>query len=136
MLISKAFNVIDHDILFTKLPVIGIRGTALKLIKSYLGGRKQFVDVDGYKSSDMDVIHGVPQGSIIGPLLFLLYVNDIQFACNATVLSFADDTTLLVSGSNPQELYEKANTVMTDILNYFTANKLLLNTSKTKYMVI
>ena len=134
--LSKAFDVIDHTILYEKLYRLGIRGSMLQWIRSYLTDRKQFVDIDGVKSSCKTVVHGVPQGSILGPLLFLLYVNDIQFASTATVLSFADDTTLLVSSSNPADLIEKANLAMSQMHNYFTANKLLLNISKTKFMII
>ena len=134
--LSKAFDVIDHDILYNKLNRLGIRGTALKWFQSYLTHRLQYVEVDGHKSSHKYIVHGVPQGSILGPLIFLLYINDIQFLSKENILSFADDTTVLVSSSDRNELFEKANRILTKIHNYFTANKLLLNIEQTKFIVI
>ena len=82
---SKAFDTVDHDILLLKLGHYGIRGTALDWFRDYMSGRKQFVTYNGVKSSLSNVSCGVPQGSILGPLLFLIYVNDIQ---NVTHHSF------------------------------------------------
>ena len=79
---------------------------------------------------------GVPQGSILGPLLFLIYVNDIGNSCHANILSFADDTTLYMSGSNLDQLYADANTQINSLLEWFCSNKLTLNAKKTKYIVI
>ena len=93
---AKAFDKVDHSILINKLPKVGIRGRLLKWISDFLRGRKQFVAVDGAVSSESDVISGVPQGTVLGPLLFLVYMVDInnqtQF-CN--VRSFAYDTRVM-----------------------------------------
>ena len=79
----------------------GIRGTANKWIESYLTNRSQYVDFDSHKSYSLPVRCGVPQGSILGPLLFLLYINDISHSTTENILSFADDTTVFLSDSDP-----------------------------------
>ena len=86
--LSKAFDTIDHSKLLSKLHNYGIRGNALELIKSYLSDRKQYVKVLDEESSELDVIYGIPQGSVLGPLLFLLYIN------NGLFVLFADDTNI------------------------------------------
>ena len=94
--LSKAFDCINHKILFAKLEHIGIRDTALKLIMSYMRNRKQLVDVNGSKSDYLEISIGVPQGSILGPLLFLIYVNDLILSSSCVqFVMFADDTTIL-----------------------------------------
>ena len=110
--ISKAFDVISHDILLKKLNTYGIRGNVNNWFRSYLSDRKQFVDIDGHSSSHVNMQCGVPQGSILGPLLYLLYVNDISKSCRGNILSFADDTTLYMSNSNLNELFLEANSTI------------------------
>ena len=96
--ISAAFDKVWHKGLIAKLSQIGIDGTLLTLFTSYLSNRKQCVVVDGVKSSLLDVKAGVPQGSRLGPLLFIIYINDIINDIESEILIFADDTTLLASG--------------------------------------
>jgi hypothetical protein len=125
---------VDHGILFKKLQKIGIRGTELKWFKSYLTNRKQFVFMNGVSSSLLEIILGVPQGSILGPLLFLIYINDLPASSLLRSLLFADDTALLARGSNIDELAVFVNSEFQKIVHYFSANKLSLHPQKTKVM--
>ena len=98
---KKAFDTVNHKILLDKLFRYGIRGKTLNWFKSYLTNRKQFVNFQGTESLTEYVIWGVPQGSILGPLLFIIYINDLPNVTNKLVpILFADDTTLLIEGSN------------------------------------
>ena len=90
--LSKAFDTVDHKILIQKLDHYGIRGLPQQLIKSYLDNRLQFTSVDGTTSNLTPITCGVPQGSTLGPLLFLLYINDLPLASNLNTKLFADDT--------------------------------------------
>jgi len=94
--LQKAFDTVDHDILLAKLYHYGIRGKVHSLFRSYLTGRRQFVSILGKKSSESFMLHGVPQGSVLGPLLFLIYVNDLHCAIKFSIINhFADDTNIL-----------------------------------------
>ena len=131
--LSKAFDTLDHNILLSKLDHYGIRGNLLSWLKSYLSNRKQFVDVYGIRSKEEDITVGVPQGSILGPLLFLIYINDLPAAlCKLIPVMFADDTNLIVKGKNIDELVKTLNAELECLSDYFKANKLKLNTDKTK----
>ena len=134
--LSKAFDVIDHKILLHKLHQYGIRGIVNKWFENYLKDRTQFVNFDDNDSTKRHILCGVPQGSILGPLLYLVYVNDIAKACDSSIFSFADDTTMVLSHSNLQTLFENANAHMNELYMWFCANKLSLNAGKTKYIVI
>ena len=135
--LSKAFDVINHNVLFYKLGRYGIRGVANDWFRSYLSNRKQYVEIEGIESPMRNLNCGVPQGSILGPLLFLIYVNDISNSSpNGSILSFADDTTLYMSDSNLTDLFYKTNVAITDLFNWFCSNKLKLNATKTKYILI
>ena len=91
--LSKAFDTVNHEILLAKLKHCGVRGMSLKWFQNYLSERQQFVNFNGYSSPCKKVKCGVPQGSILGPLLFLIYINDLCRASNASdILLFADDT--------------------------------------------
>ena len=90
--------------MLSKLSQIGVGGNFFKLLQSYLSHRKQCVIIDGVKSSFQEVIAGVPQGSRLGPLLFIIYINDIVHEIDSEMLIFADDTTLLACGQDPAEI--------------------------------
>ena len=132
--LSTAFDTINPNILLSKLNNYGIRGVDNKWIESYLTNIMQYVDLDSHISTRLPVRCGVPQGSIPGPLLFL--INDISHSTTNNILSFADDTTVFLSDSNPSRLFNRANTSMDAIFNWFCANKLALNATITQYMVI
>ena len=134
--LSKAFDIIDHSILLYKLHNMGVRGVALSWLESYLTNRKQYVEIENTKSDIKIIKHGVPQGSVLGPLLFLIYVNDINTKNDNNTLCFADDTTIFVTSSDPNELFLKANDILNKSYDWFCANKLKLNTKKTNYMII
>ena len=134
--LSKAFDTLDHSILAKKLEFYGFRGIVNKLMISYLTNRQQYV-VYNYGSSNLaSVQYGVPQGSILGPLLFLLYINDIDTISNLLVfVLFADDTTILCSNADIDELYRIINLEISKLSDWFRANKLSLNIKKTNYML-
>ena len=134
--LRKAFDTVNHDILIRKLQFYGVRGIPLTLINSFLTGRKQYTLVKGCKSKTRGVTCGVPQGSILGPFLFLVYVNDLHLATNLKVNLFADDA--YISGNNVSEasLESEMNDELEKIFHWLNANKLSLNISKTSYMII
>ena len=126
--LSKAFDSTNHDILLRKLKCYGIRGISLELIHSYLFNRKQFVYIDGVNSTLLTLAGGIPQGSILGQLIFLLYVNDIQYVSpNLCPIIFADDTNLFVSLKNINEISTIITSEIPKIELWFLANKLLIN---------
>lgn len=133
---KKAFDSIKHEILLVKLNQYGIRGVSLKLISSYLTNRFQYC-VTQHAISKMDKIkYGVPQGSILGPLLFLLYINDIiNIRLTPDMVLYADDTNVFFSGKDIDSLEKQANRWLQHLSIWLTANKLELNTKKTKYVI-
>ena len=142
--LSKAFDTLNHSILLSKLHYYGIRNTALTLLKSYFTNRKQYCDYKG-TSSIMLLIHkGVPQGSLLGPLLFILYVNDFYLSSNkCTFLMYADDTTLLSTydtfhtntDTDIATIQRNINEELLRVTTWLSRNKLLINTTKTKMTV-
>ena len=133
---KKAFDTINHDILICKMEKYGVRGVVLDWIKSYLNGRKQFVKLGDYCSSCLDIACGVPQGSVLGPKLFILYINDIcKVSKLLKLVLFADDTNIFCSGDDLAELLKDLTEEIIKLKNWFDYNKLSLNLAKTKIML-
>ncbi len=133
--LSKAFDTINHDILLKKLDNLGVRGVSNTWFRNYLENRMQYMELNSAKSTLESLTCSVPQGSILGPILFLIYVNDI---CNCTrldILSFADDTTITVSSADIDSLYTLMNSELKKLDCWFRANRLCLNVKKTKYIL-
>jgi hypothetical protein len=140
--LSKAFDTLDHKILIQKLEYYGIKGTALKLMESYLTNRKQYVEIHDTKSDILTLTTGVPQGSILGPLLFIIYINDIAQASKLfDFIIYADDTTLsttletVVNKDNASNSDINLNIELANVSNWLCANKLSLNVAKCKYII-
>ena len=114
----------------------GIRGIANNWVKSYHSNRQQFVSIHGFKSKQQTMNYGVPQGSVLGPLLFLVYINDLHKAIKySTVHHFADDTNLLVVGKNLEIIQKQINRDLKLLCNWLRANKISLNASKTELII-
>ena len=138
--LSKAFDTIDHTVLLAKLRYYGIHDTALLLLKSYLNNRKQYVEFEDTKSEILPITIGVPHGSILGPLLFIIYINDFSQASNIfKFIMYADDTTLFSNlksfGNNIQTKEYLINAELSNVIEWLHINKLSLNKSKSKYMI-
>ena len=129
--IKKAFDSVCHKILIKKLEFYGIRGVANKLLHSYLQNRLQFVSINNVKSNLEPVTCGVPQGSILGPLLFLLYINDLPVSLKTMPRLFADDTALLIHESSFSKMESLANSELSNISKWMIANRLTLHPNKT-----
>ena len=142
--LSKAFDTLDHKVLLTKLHYYGIRDITLNWFRSYLTKRTQYVDCNGVSSSVREIETGVPQGSILGPLLFIIYMNDIHTVSdNLNFILYADDTTLsspmcsFTRGCNDniEQISTSINSELNKIADWLVVNKLSLNVQKTKFMI-
>ena len=134
--LEKAFDTVNHKILIAKLEHIGIRGVANHWIESYLNKRNQGVKLNGFTSESKNITCGVPQGSILGPLLFLIYINDMNKAFEkCTVHHFADDTNLLFSHKDPRKIQKVMNKELAYLFQWLCANRLSLNVAKTEFIL-
>ena len=134
--LSKAFDTINRDILLRKLEYYGITGRSIQWFRSYLSDRKQYVYVNGHSSSMREISTGVAQGSILGPLLFLIYINDV--VRSSELLRFylyADDTSLTMSSSNVSTLVRSFNAELRHVSDWFKSNHLALNATKSNFII-
>ena len=134
--LSKAFDTVNHNILLRKLESYGIRNINHKLLTNYLSNRKQFIFYNNKRTNVLNIICGVPQGSILGPLLFLIYINDLATSCERLMtLMFADDTNIFFSHKDTNVLFEVMNSEIQSLNQWLIYNKLSLNTKKCKYTI-
>ena len=131
--LEKAFDTVSHNILCNKLEFYGLRGNINRLLQSYLGNRKQYVSLNGIDSEVKDVTCGVPQGSSLGPLLFLLYINDFRFCLSKTSSGhFADDTFIVYNSKKAKTIETIIDTELKHVVEWLALNKLSLNANKTE----
>lgn len=134
--ITKAFDTVSIPCLLLKLESLGVRGIALDIFRDYLSNRRQAVKIGNYLSSFEDVLIGVPQGSVLGPTLFIVFINDLcqlQFP-NCRIFTYADDTSLLVHGSTWQEVRHHAEHAFAGVMKWLSCNLLTLNIAKTCFL--
>ena len=132
----RTFDTVNHSILLAKLDHYEIRENTIAWIRSYLSNRKQSVSSNGATSSTLDISCGVPQGSILGPLLFIIYINDMHHALDKSkVHHFADDTNLLFSHKNPEIIRKTMNNELKLLFDCLCANRLSLHVDKTEFII-
>ena len=118
---------VNHEILLSKLDHYGVRGSSLDWFRSYLSDRKQFVSISGFEFETKYIKHGVPQGSVLGPLLFLIYINDLHTSMQfCKIFHFADDTNLLHTGKSTKKLQKEINADLKTLYQWMLSNMISL----------
>ena len=134
--LQKAFDTVNHNILLSKLEYYGVRGVALDWFKTYLTKRTQFTMINNTKSTTKEIKYGVPQGSVLGPLLFLIYINDMNKAItHSKIKHFADDTNILYSSKSLKDINKKINHDLSNLVQWLRANRISLNVKKTDIVI-
>lgn len=134
--LSKAFDSLNHQILFGKLQYFGIRGIPYQLIKNYMCNRSQAVYCNSQYFHSRIIANGIPRGSILGPILFLIYINDISNASNSFEFTiYADDTNMLLGDKDIHNLHSNLSTELNLVYNWIKVNRLKLNISKTNFIL-
>ncbi len=134
--LKKAFDTVDHDLLLQKLARYGIKNIEHKWFTDYLTGRTQVVEIEYELSNSQNIEYDVPQGSILGPLLFSLYINDLQLqGIQASIIMYADDTVIVFSHTDYIHIRTVLNNELSNVNAWLDKHKLTLNTKKTKYML-
>ena len=134
--LKKAFDTVNHGILLKKLEHFGVRGVPLDWFTSYLTNRKQYVSVHGNISETLEVGCGVPQGSVLGPLLFLIHINDLpKVSKKLTFFLFADDTNIYYESQDLTEIQKTVNKELRKVRKWLDSNRLGLNFSKTNFVI-
>lgn len=134
--LKKAFDTVSHNLLIKKLERIGVKGNALKMFESYLSNRMQVVKIENTQSKTEPLTCGVPQGSILGPLLFLIYINNVhELSLNGDITLYADDTCLFYFGASIHTILSHAQKDLNNLFSWFQHNLLTINISKTCYII-
>ena len=134
---KKAFDTVNLDLLLTKLEHVGIRGVILGWFRTYLINRTQCVYINSHTSNSLSSVTGVPQGSVLGPLLFNIYINDMSNSCSPLkCIHYADDTTLFFSHADSDVAFATVNAQLREVDEWLCVNRLSLNLDKTTYMLI
>ena len=134
--LKKAFDTVDHNLLLRKLDYYGIGSIAYEWFCSYLKKKKHFVSIQNIMPSVKEILTGVPQGSILGPLLFLIYTNDLHKSIRfSKAYHLADDTSIIQSNPSLERLSKKVNKDLLKLSNWLRVNKLSLNVKKTELVI-